>query len=352
MPALRLLPVVKKCKTQRLDQGSIQLTGVDFDGDFDTLKTTIWDIAKPHLKGLARIVDGSASLDDEEPSIDKISDFVVINKSNRSYTFGEVIAPLHSISADLSNLSQRNGAAVTLTTNIYVWSRYLNKVGDYELVVAASAPGSGPAGQDRSGAPNQARFNEVVERLREIHNHLRGEDMVWSDWAGTLLRDPETLEHRILQPPPPEITLLFERQFRSEQQLIHIQHSMQIALDVIKDQVQAVRGLKRNLAYSVTDINNQLDQQERNLKAHKRAISSLLRAVRPVETSAAAEEFQNLQNEIDSNHSDGSVVEERRNRTRRQELTMNHAADAEEDGSASEDEDEDWSSAVGDAMGE
>ncbi|KAJ3002351.1 UNVERIFIED_CONTAM: hypothetical protein HDU68_006306, partial [Siphonaria sp. JEL0065] len=138
---------------------------------------------------------------------------------------------------------------------IYEYSRHVSKSADYERIVALIT--GGPTAQDRSGAPNQQRFNDVIQRLHGIHAHLRGEDMIWNDWAGTLLGNPETLDAKIHYPPPADITLLFERQI------------VLLALDVIKEQESAINNLKRNLSAMVTDVMNQLGHMERNLKVHK-----------------------------------------------------------------------------------
>ncbi|KAJ3027480.1 UNVERIFIED_CONTAM: hypothetical protein HDU68_003726 [Siphonaria sp. JEL0065] len=286
-----------------LKQGAKQLPTVDFDGTYVDLKATLWDLAKTHIKGLGKVEGEVISVDWTEQTEDSISDFVVILKSSRSYTFGDVVSPLLSINKDLGNLVPRrprtssgNTATVAdLPVNavIYVYSRHVSKAADYERIVALIT--GGPTTQDRSGAPNQQRFNDAVQRLRGIHTHLRGEDMIWNDWAGTLLGNPETLDAEIHYPPPADITLLFERQNRTEQQLVQVRKSL------------------------VTDVMNQLGHMERNLKAHKRACRSVLDGISPVETAAAAAEFSQIQNEQDLEHQEDSDLEGRGSGQRQQE---------------------------------
>ncbi|KAI8826430.1 hypothetical protein BJ741DRAFT_671403 [Chytriomyces cf. hyalinus JEL632] len=208
MPALRLLPVLKKYKSQKLEQGAIQLDAIDFDGTYDELKQTLWELVQPKIKGLARIVDNELQLDQTVQTIDSISNFVVISKSSRSYTFGEVTTPLHAINEDLSNITKQ-GSVDSLTMFIFVYSPHLAKVRDYERVKDQITGGA--AAQDRAGAPNQKRFDKIVSRLRELHTGLIGKDMVWNSWAGMLLHNQETLEEQIVLPPPPQITILFEQ---------------------------------------------------------------------------------------------------------------------------------------------
>ncbi|KAJ3382810.1 hypothetical protein HDU80_001446, partial [Chytriomyces hyalinus] len=88
MPPLRLNPVVKKYKSQKHEQGAIQLDLIEFDGSYEELKQTLWETALPHIKGLARITNNVVELDSSVQQIDQISSFVVISKSSRSYTFG------------------------------------------------------------------------------------------------------------------------------------------------------------------------------------------------------------------------------------------------------------------------
>ncbi|KAJ3222592.1 hypothetical protein HDU78_011686 [Chytriomyces hyalinus] len=290
MPALRIVPVVKKYKSQKLD-GAEQLPTMEFDGTYDELKQALWELAKPHIKGLARVVENELELDRTEQTIDQIADFVVISRSSRSYTFGdlylvpEVATPVFSINEDLSNITKRS-VVESLTTFIYVYSRHLTKVGDYERVKDQITGGAGA--RDRAGAPNQNRWVEIVSRLREIHTGLVGKDMVWNSWAGLLLQNQETLEARIVMPPPPEVTILFERQSHTSQQLHHIKHSLRIALDVVEEQ----------------EANMQ--QQQRNLTAHRHAIQHVLNAVTPEETAAAASTFDSVENIPDDDHSVGT----------------------------------------------
>ncbi|KAI8840109.1 hypothetical protein BJ741DRAFT_644770 [Chytriomyces cf. hyalinus JEL632] len=302
MPALRIVPVVKKYKSQKLD-GANQLPTIEFDGRHDELKQALWELAKPHIKGLARVVENELELDRTEQTIDQISDFVVISRSSRSYTFGEVATPVFSINEDLSNITKR-GVVESLTTFIYAYSRHLTKVGDYERVKDLITGGA--AARDRAGAPNQNRWVEIVSRLREIHTGLVGEDMVWNSWAGMLLQNQETLEERIVMPPPPEVTILFERQSHTSQQLHHIKHSLRIALDVVEEQEANVKSLKRSIDYAVLDLKNQMQQQQRNLTAHRRAIQHVLNAVTPEETAAAASTFDSVENILDDDHSVGT----------------------------------------------
>ncbi|KAI9327331.1 hypothetical protein BDR26DRAFT_940545 [Obelidium mucronatum] len=253
MPAIRIIPVVKYYKTQKSEHGAIQLPTVAFDGTYDDLKTTLWDLAKTHIKGLGKVEGKVVSADQTEQTMDRISDFVVILKSSRSFTFG-------------------------------VYSRHILKAADYERVVASIT--GGRTAQDCSGAPNQQQFNDTVQQL-------------------------QTLDAQILQSPPADITLLFERQTRTEQQLVQVRKSLGIALDVIKDQQSEINRLKRNLSAMVTDVTNQLSHRERNLKAHKRACQNVLDAVSPVETATAASEFSQIQNEQDLEHQQDSDLEDR-----------------------------------------
>ncbi|KAJ3401599.1 hypothetical protein HDU80_005876 [Chytriomyces hyalinus] len=272
MPALRLLPVVKKYKSQKLEQGAIQLDAIDFDRTYDKLKQTLWELAQPKIKGLARIVNNELQLDRTVPTIDSILNFVVISKSSRSYTFGEVATPLYAINEDLSNITKR-GSVDSLTTFIF-------KVGDYERVNDRITGGA--AAQDHAG--------------------LIGEDMVWNSWAGMLLQNQETLEEQIVLPPP-QVTVLFERQSHSERQLHHIKHSFCVAIDVVEEQDMAIRSLKRSIEYALSDLQNQMHEQQRNLSAHKHAIQSILNAVSPEETDAAASTLDSVVNIPDDDHS-------------------------------------------------
>ncbi|KAJ3011819.1 UNVERIFIED_CONTAM: hypothetical protein HDU68_001502, partial [Siphonaria sp. JEL0065] len=158
----------KNYKAQKTEQGARQLATVEFDGTYDNLKTTLWDLAKMHIK---KVEGEVVSVDRTEQTVDRISDFVVILKSSRSCTFGDVASPLLSINEDLGNLVPRRprassgnaAAAVDPPVNavIYVYSRHVSKAADYERVVASIT--GGPMAQDRSGAPNQQRFNDIVQ---------------------------------------------------------------------------------------------------------------------------------------------------------------------------------------------
>ncbi|KAJ3251373.1 hypothetical protein HDU77_005959 [Chytriomyces hyalinus] len=150
------------------------------------------------------------------------------------------------------------------------------------------------------------RWVEIVSRLREIHTGLVGEDMVWNSWAGLLLQNQETLEARIVMPPPPKVTILFERQSHMSQQLHHIKHSLRIALDVVEEQEANVKSSKRSIDYAVLDLKNQMQQQQRNLTVHRRAIQHVLNAVTPEETAAAASTFDSVENIPDDDHSVGT----------------------------------------------
>ncbi|KAJ3381033.1 hypothetical protein HDU80_001938 [Chytriomyces hyalinus] len=284
MPALRIVPVVKKYKSQKLDSTE-QLPTIEFDGTYDELKQALWELAKPHIKGLARVVENELELDRMEQTIDRIADFVVTSRSSRSYTFGEVATPVFSINEDLSNIT-KSGVVKSLATFIYAYSWHLTKVGDYERVKDQITGGA--AARDHAGAPNQNRWVEIVSQLQEIHTGLVGEDMVWNSWAGMLLQNQETLEERIVMPPLPEVTILFEQQSHTSQQLHHIKHSLRIVLDVVEEQ----------------EANMQ--QQERNLTAHRRAIQHVLNAVTPEETAVAASTFDSVENIPDDDHSVGT----------------------------------------------
>ncbi|KAI8845298.1 hypothetical protein BJ741DRAFT_143843 [Chytriomyces cf. hyalinus JEL632] len=294
MPPLRLLPVVKKYKSQKLEQGAVQLDAIEFDGSYDQLKQTLWGIAQQHIKGLARITDNVVELDTTVQQIDQISNFVVISKSSRSYTFGDVTSPMYAIHNDLSNIITKRSAVESLTTFIYVYSPNVMKVGDYEPVMASITGGAAAA--DRSGAPNQNQYNTVMARLKQLHPHLEGEDMIWNSWAGILLRNQEILEERIRLPPPSEVTLLFERQTQSEQQLQNVRHSLRIAIELVDDQHNAVEALMRAFEYSYLDLKNLMKEQQRNLKVHKRTIHNVLNAITPTENASAANILEDVDN--------------------------------------------------------
>ncbi|KAJ3383108.1 hypothetical protein HDU80_001328, partial [Chytriomyces hyalinus] len=190
----------------------------------DELKQAHWELAKPHVKGLAQVVENELELDRAEQTIDQISDFIVISRSSRSYTFGGLV----------------------------------------------------------------------------------GKDMVWNSWAGMLLQNQETLEERIVMPPLPEVTILFERQSHTAQQSHHIKHSLRIALDVVEDQEATVKSLKQLIDYAVLDLKNQMEQQQRNLTAHRRAVHRTLYAVTPEETATTASTFDSVENIPEDDHSVGT----------------------------------------------
>ncbi|KAI8830798.1 hypothetical protein BJ741DRAFT_618696 [Chytriomyces cf. hyalinus JEL632] len=298
--------MVKKYKTQKFEQGAIQLNPVEFDGSYDELQQTLWEIAQPKIKGLARITNNVVELDSTPQPIDQISNFVIIIKNSRSYTFGDVSSPVISISNDLSNLTAKRGAEETLTTIIYEYSRNITKAGDYERVMASVTGGA--AARDRSGAPNQSRFNDIIARLKELHPQLQGEDVIWSSWAGVLLPNQETLEEQIRLPPPPEVTLYFERQTQSEQQLHNVRHSLRIASELAKDQQDAIEDLMKAFEYSYLDLRNQLLEQKRNIKVYKRTISSVLNALTPIETASASSFLRSVENVNDDDHSNGESI--------------------------------------------
>ncbi|KAJ3227102.1 hypothetical protein HDU78_010104 [Chytriomyces hyalinus] len=53
-------------------------------------------------------------------------------------------------------------------------------------------------------------------------------------------------------------------------------------------------------------LQNQMQQQQRNLTAHRRAIQHVLNAVTPEETAAAASTFDSVENIPDDDHSVGT----------------------------------------------
>ncbi|KAI8826496.1 hypothetical protein BJ741DRAFT_714519 [Chytriomyces cf. hyalinus JEL632] len=300
MPALKLILFVKKYKSHKLTD---QLLTIEFDGTYDELKQTLWEVAQLHIKGLARVEGNEVWLGRTATTIDRMSDFVVINRNSRSYSFGDVGSPLFPISDDLSNITKRS-VVESLTTNIFVYSRHLTKVGDYERV--KNQISGGAVARDRAGAPNQNRWAEIVSQLHALHTGLVGKDMVWNSWADMLLQNQETLEERIVLPPPPEISVLFDWQSHTEQQLHHIKHSLCIALDVVEEQEVVVKRMKRSIKCSLLDMKNQMLVQQRNLTVHKCAICHILEAVTPVETAAAATTFESVENAPDDDHSAGT----------------------------------------------
>ncbi|KAJ3236768.1 hypothetical protein HDU78_004432, partial [Chytriomyces hyalinus] len=146
---IAIVPMVKKFKTQKYEQGTIQLESLEFDGLYDELKQSLWGIAQPKIKGLARITNNVVELDSTLQTIDQISNFVVIIKNSRSYAFGDVSSPAVSISNNLSNLIGKRSTEEPLTTIIYEYSRNIIKARDYERVIASVTGGA--AARDCSG---------------------------------------------------------------------------------------------------------------------------------------------------------------------------------------------------------
>ncbi|KAJ3233520.1 hypothetical protein HDU77_000667 [Chytriomyces hyalinus] len=225
--------VVKKYKSQHNDSALI-LPTEEFQGDAAAFKARLWAIAESHIKGTATVVDNTAEIDQERPSINDFSNFIVVSKNSRSYSFAgnaPVLRPLVPIKE--SQMSTLASGDEVVQVVICIYGRKIAKASDYAKVMTLVQGGENAT--DRSGAPNQARIDSTVQRLCELHPHLTGGNLIWRYWAATLLRSPDTLSAAISQPPPPQITLLFQRQFFECRQLQEIQTSLTLARDIAED---------------------------------------------------------------------------------------------------------------------
>ncbi|KAJ3244015.1 hypothetical protein HDU78_011592 [Chytriomyces hyalinus] len=303
MVVLTVQAVVKKYKAQRNSSAKI-LPSEEFEGDANDFKAMLWELAESHIKGSATINGNIAEMNHEQPQIEDFSKFIVISKSNRSYTFAgtePILRPLQPIKqAQMTTLASGDEVVQVV---ICVYGRKIAKQADYAKVMTALQGGENAV--DRSGAPNQARIDHVIQCLRDHHSNLTGENMIWRDWATILLQRPETVEASMFQPPPPEITLLFDCQSLGICQLRKIQESLTIALDVVEGSENMLRDLK----CSFSDMQDQIDRYDHSLQIHKRVISRVLQNVRPRETENSRAQFDEIPNQDDVDHLEESDQE-------------------------------------------
>ncbi|KAJ3079941.1 hypothetical protein HK100_010280 [Physocladia obscura] len=269
------------------------LPTVEFNGTAADLKTTLWATAVSELKGKAT-VNSSCAVQNESGGvkIKNFADFIVVLKNQCLYSFGVVARPLWTIKDNMMGTLAAGDRE--LTVFIYAYSRSVGKSTDYEKVIRSI--NGGLEGIDRSGAPNELQFNTIIEQLETYHPHLQGENMIWRDWACILLRNPSTLQQAMQLPPPVEITNLFDRQLRSEAQVSHIQQSLTIALNIIKDQEDVFESLKQKQEYYHQDWLNQYESHRHQLRVHKQAVMSFLNAVSPSENENAVHVFNEIKN--------------------------------------------------------
>ncbi|KAJ3396945.1 hypothetical protein HDU80_009722 [Chytriomyces hyalinus] len=175
---------------------------------------------------------------------------------------------------------------------ICIYDRKIAKQADYTKVMTALQGGENAV--DCSGAPNQARLDHVLQCLRDHHSNLTGENMIWCDWATILLQRPETVEASMLQPPPPEITLLFDCQSLGICQLRKIQESLTIALDVVEESKNTLCALKR----SFSDMQERIDRYDHSFQN-----------VQPRETENSRAQFDEIPNQDDVDHLEESDQE-------------------------------------------
>ncbi|KAI8829144.1 hypothetical protein BJ741DRAFT_653188 [Chytriomyces cf. hyalinus JEL632] len=232
--------VLKKYKSQHNDSAQI-LPQEEFEGDMNAFKTRLWALAEQHIKCNATIVDNTAEIDQVPPSIDDLSNFIVVWKNGRGHSFGGSRAPVF---------------------------RPLLQIKETLMQTFASG-------------------DEIVQVVICIYGRKIGKH---SDY---------------MKPPPPQITLLFQRQSLECHQLREVQQSLTIAMDFIEDSEKTFGALKRGF----DDMYSQVERYGELLQIHKRVVSGVLRNVRPRETESSSLQFGEIPNQDDIDHLEESDQE-------------------------------------------
>ncbi|KAI8830190.1 hypothetical protein BJ741DRAFT_712297 [Chytriomyces cf. hyalinus JEL632] len=257
--------VLKKYKSQHNDSAQI-LPREEFEGDMNAFKTRLWALAEQHIKCNTTIVDNTAEIDQVPPSIDDFSNFIVVWKNGRGHSFGGSRAPVFCALLQIKETLMQTFASGDEIVQVVICSygRKIGKHSDYTKVMTALQGGENVT--DQSGAPNQARFND---------------------------------------PPPPQITLLFQCQSLERRQLREVQQSLTIAMDFIDDSEKTFGALKRGF----DDMYSQVERYGELLQVHKRVVSGVLRNVRPWETESRSLQFGEIPNQDDIDHLEESDQE-------------------------------------------
>ncbi|KAI8830555.1 hypothetical protein BJ741DRAFT_619813 [Chytriomyces cf. hyalinus JEL632] len=271
---LTMQVVVKDFKSQHMHKATL-VTQEVFRGNWRAFKTRLWDLAEPHIKGFATYdEDDNVQIDYTKPTVEDFSNFVMVAKHGKYYTFAgrdPWIEPLVAIMDSHMPMIASGDAVIQVVVCAY--GRHVGKQADFGRVMAVIQRD----GIRRlvSPEPRRIRLGDTIENLRIRHPNLKGEWSIWHDWALKLHKYPATLKATVLQPPPPDIAGFFE-EARERRRLLVVQRSLSLSLNVISDSKTSLQILKR----SFQEMQAQLENYDARLDTQEERISPVLEDVR------------------------------------------------------------------------
>ncbi|KAI8900343.1 hypothetical protein BC833DRAFT_280244 [Globomyces pollinis-pini] len=137
-----------------------------------------------------------------------------------------------------------------------------------------------PKIQDRSGAAADELIREVIEKLRDAHQHKYVSAAAhWRIWASHIVSKPIPTQKRlIMSPPPSHIIHLFDnRPNASQQRLTSVNNTMVVARDI----VEQLRAKLNQVKESQNMLVSRIDSLEDTLNAFGAIIPGLINITRP-----------------------------------------------------------------------
>ncbi|KAI8896304.1 hypothetical protein BC833DRAFT_566731, partial [Globomyces pollinis-pini] len=155
-------------------------------------KSKLWNAFSTHLQKAAIMEPDNITFSDEEPTVDDIDKYVSFKRHNRFMKpSGLTTLILHTIIS----------ANKPLVTSIFKHSESLSSKDHF---IRYNRTILMPEIQDRSGAAADELICEIIEKLREAHQHNYVSAAAhWRIWASHIVSKPIPTHERLIMSPPP-----------------------------------------------------------------------------------------------------------------------------------------------------
>lgn len=239
---------------------------------------------------------------DEEPTIDKIEDFVgIVNESGHRGL----------VSDWKSKVSDRFlRYYIGKTDKIHVY-KYSSNVAGSKQYDAVEKQLLSPGSADRAGAASTTEVNSLVQQLKDIHHqHYTSFDINWMIWANYIQSQPAHHREVLIQGgPPPSLCHLFQPVSGSAQvALSNIVNVNQIGLHMLDSLLPEIARAKTSAEDTLSRL-TRLEERVLLFQGQFRTMTEVSTAA--VETTSSRDILARVTNQADIEHmEDGDNLEE------------------------------------------